>query len=227
MQPVWQRFDSPPTQPLPGYEWLLLRAFNSPYRDTFLRLISSLEMKAALESLSTAPLKEGVDREEAIYQMLYTASIPEQMFLGSKPKHWPSIQTTHRKVAKVAQKLRELLAELDHFDVTCKAEDERNRARAPHQPYRSFHADKLFSYLDAHLELLAWACALPPPPPGDLEPRKRADPLDAALTLKRRLLKREVRNYYARPQWETLAVMVDVSLGISSDTTNDDSVRKS
>lgn len=226
MQPVWQRFDSPPMRPLPGYEWLLPRAFNSPYRDTFLRLISSLEMKPALESLSTTPLRDGVEREEAIYQMLYTASIPEQMFLGSKPKHWPSIQKTHGQVAATAQKLRELLAELDPFDVSVKAEREWNSARAPNQPYRILRADRLIAHLDVYLASLAQACALPPPPPTDLTPRKRADPLDAALTVKRRLLKREVEKYYKQPQWDALAVMVDVSLQIPP-TTDCDLVRKS
>ncbi len=225
MQPVWQRFDSPPMRPLPGYEWLLQQAFNSPYQDTFLRLISSLEMKSALESLSTTPLRDGVEREKAIYQMLYTASIPEQVFLGSKPKHWPSIQKTHRKVAERAQKLRELLTELDPFDVGAKAEREWNSARVPHQPYRILRADRLIAHLDVYLASIAQACALPPPPPTDLDPRKQANSLDAARTVKRRLLKREVRKYYKEPRWDALGTMVDVSLGIPP-TTDGDQVRK-
>jgi hypothetical protein len=224
---AWVKYGAPPpTKPLPGYEWLLMRAFNSYDRNTFLRLISSKEMKSVLESLSKAPLKDGVERKDAIYSMLHAASIPEQMFLGTEPKHWPSIQKTHLKVANKAQELRRLLGELNHFDVSGKAEREWNSAMAPNDPYRVFHADRLISDLDAYLERLAWACELPHPPATELQPRKRADPLDAALTLKQRLLKREVRKYCKSPQWDALAVMVEVSLGVALGTTAGDNVAK-
>ena len=66
--------------PPPGYEWILPWAIGAPHGETVARLLSDPRMRKTLQTLQSAKLREGIDRQTAIRDLLCAASMPHEFF---------------------------------------------------------------------------------------------------------------------------------------------------
>ncbi|CAK0743225.1 hypothetical protein CCP4SC76_1300002 [Gammaproteobacteria bacterium] len=138
-----------------------------------------------------------------------------------------AIHRNHQRVAKRAEVLLGLIAELNPNDLDAKLASQRDKDPSFQNSPRlqSVMDSALFlEHVSSELALLEWMCGLPLPDRTDLTPTKTGA-ARAARTLMMKRLKREAKKYFVAPLHEVIATMTDVALDFDGETSSDD-VRK-
>ena len=205
-----------------GYKGIppdVLQTFlNAPYRETIADMLVQPGSGVVIARLMQAKRRPQFSVEQALHHAIHTAAMPAKAFTTSLD--WQKARADLDKLNRSIRKLHGSLNIADVGALQVQADDMTDFSRTG----RRLAVSRLIDRIRQDTALLKELCERPPPASADIVPRKRAaDRMEA--TLKARLLKREFRRIYTRPNYNLIADLINLA-DAPTPLLEDDDVRK-